>query len=120
MKRTFLVLMLCTLIFGCASPESRFPPHKEAVYITSGTLPDEVKFEFIENLFVEIDPAPAVAVKKVMADKARKLGGDAIIQFVTGYKPRFALTFSARYGSGQVVKITENKDAMPKYGIELY
>jgi hypothetical protein len=105
----FLIPFVVTA--GCSSTQSRYPAHNKGILITEGTLPAEVKYEFIESLFVEIDPAPVVAVKMVMADKARLLGGDAIIQFVAGYKPRLSLTFSGRYGSGQVVKITENKEA---------
>ena len=87
-------------------------------------MPSGVSFETVDHILVEVAPGPVVSLKKAMADKARRLGGDAILQFVTGHKPRigiFKFGFVARYGSGRVVKITENREeVMSKFQLDMY
>ena len=113
MKKTVLLLTACALGLGCSGNRiaSKYEPHNRTIFITKESLPASEQFEVIGTLMVEKDPCPVAVVTDILASQARKLGADAIIQFTTGIKPRLALTFTARYGTGVAIKVLGDSEA---------
>ncbi len=111
MLKVVTCAMIACLLFGCSSPTqniSKYPPHTNKIFITEQSLPVSVEFDLVAT--VEGDkgsPWSSTAICQDLADKARKLGGDAIIQFDTSYQWRF-FSLGSRYGSGQVVKFMDD------------
>jgi len=99
-----LVFNSCSVI---KESSNTYPPHKNKVFLTRETLPPEAKFDIIATIDISKTVGGSIdRVKVGMADKARKLGADAIIGFNTWRQP-CGWSWSAPQGTGQAVKITD-------------
>ncbi len=82
---------------------STYPPHGDRVYVTSASLP-AVKYEVLGLL--DVWYGSSGSVPQSLADAARNIGADAVVEFIKWYPPA-GLSWGAPYGSAKAVKITE-------------
>jgi hypothetical protein len=86
---------------------TRYAPHSKGVYITRTSLPTTVKYEVLAQL--EVGTVWYGSFDKVLdalADGARKLGADAVVDVKTWHQPA-GWSWAAPHGSGKAVKIIE-------------
>jgi hypothetical protein len=92
-----------------AISQQRYPAHNDKVFITEQSLPSSVEFELISNIDVgKIWYGSSSNVLTSMADKARELGANAIIQVKMWHQPS-GFSWAAPHGSGQAVRINDIK-----------
>ncbi len=80
-----------------------YPPHTNRVYVTSGS-PPAVKYEVLGLLYVWYGSSGGVL--QSLADAARILGADAVVEVIT-WNPPAGWSRWAPYGSAKAVKIKE-------------
>lgn len=121
--KTFGVF-LCVFLYSCSahnpfiltnttqsSPVSRnkYPAHNDRVFITEESLPSSVEFDLVSTIDVgKIWYGSSENVLTSMADRARELGANAIIQAKTWHQPS-GFSWAAPHGSGQAVRIGDNE-----------
>ena len=87
--------------------EANFPPHTEKVFLTEQPLPSTVKFEPISTIDVgKVWYGSSKSVYKSMAERARQLGANAVVQVKTWHQPA-GYSWSAPHGSGQAIHVDD-------------
>jgi hypothetical protein len=87
--------------------EAKFPPHSDQVFFTEGSLPPNVEFELISTIDVgKVWYGTSKSAYKSMAERARQLGANAVIQVKTWHQPS-GYSWSAPHGSGQAIHIDD-------------
>ena len=90
-------------------PSTQFPPTSERVFITAQALPANVQYDVISKIDVgNIWYGSSENSFIAMAQRARELGANAIIQALTWYQPS-GFSWSAPHGSGLAVRIKDIK-----------
>ena len=94
-----------------------YPSHANRVRVSPENLPAGVAFEVIgtidtgSNWYGGLDEA-----KKMMADRAREMGADAVVEAKEWHQPS-GFSWAAPHGSGVAVKLVDptsvNLDALP-------
>ncbi len=85
----------------------KYAAHSNRVYVTSASLPVTVKYEVLGQLEVgKVWYGSSGSVLQSLADGARKLGADAVVEVKTWHQPS-GWSWWAPHGSGKAVKITE-------------
>jgi hypothetical protein len=85
----------------------KYPAHTRKVYVSESGLPATVHFEVLENIEVgKVWYGSDGNVKESMADRARQIGADAVIEVKTWHQPS-GFSWAAPHGSGKAVKIVE-------------
>jgi hypothetical protein len=119
----FLTLTVATLVVSACSAhnpfivsnrtvsvpvsESTFPTHSDKVFITKQPLPSTVTYQPISTIDVgKVWYGSSESVYTSMADRARQLGANAVIQVKTWHQPS-GYSWSAPHGSGQAVHIDD-------------
>ena len=97
--------------------QSKYPAHHHMVFITEQSLPASVKSELISTIDVgKIWYGSSTGVLISMADRARELGANGIVQVKTWKQPS-GFSWAAPHGSGQAVLISDIK-ALQSIGIK--
>jgi hypothetical protein len=96
--------------------QSKYPAHHDRVFITEQSLPAGVEFELISTIDVgKIWYGSSNSVLGSMADRARELGANGIVQAKTWRQPS-GFSWAAPHGSGQAVRVRDIK-ALESLGI---
>ena len=86
---------------------TKYAPHSDRVFVTSASLPTTAKYEVLGQLEVgKVWYGSSHDVLQSLADGARKLGADAVVEVKTWHQPS-GWSWAAPHGSGKAVKITE-------------
>jgi len=86
---------------------AKYPPHSNRVYVTIANLPTTIKYEVLGSLEVgKVWYGSSDDVLQSLADGARNLGADAVVEVKTWHQPS-GWSWAAPHGSGTAVKITE-------------
>lgn len=87
--------------------EAKFPPHSDKVFFTEQSLPSTVKFELISAIDVgKVWYGSKGRVYKSMAERARQLGANAVVQVKTWRQPS-GFSWAAPHGSGQAIHVED-------------
>ncbi len=86
---------------------TRYAPHSSRILVTSANLPATAKYEVLGQLEVgKVWYGSSRNVLQSLADGARNLGADAVVEVKTWRQPS-GWSWAAPHGSGMAVKITE-------------
>jgi len=95
---------------------SKYPAHHDKVFVTEQSLPAGVAFEVISTIDVgKIWYGSSNNVLSSMAERARELGANAVIQVKTWHQPS-GFSWAAPHGSGQAVRIAD-MEALKSLGV---
>jgi hypothetical protein len=98
--------------------KSKYPAHHDRVFITEQSLPAGVDFELLSTIDVgKIWYGSSENVLISMADRARELGANGIIQAKTWTQPS-GFSWAAPHGSGQAVRMSDI-NAIESLGIKV-
>ena len=87
--------------------EAKFPPHSDKVFFTEQSLPSTVKFELISAIDVgKVWYGSKERVYKTMAERARQLGANAVVEVKTRRQPS-GYSWAAPHGSGQAIHVDD-------------
>lgn len=87
--------------------EAKFSPHSDKVFFTKQPLPLSVKFELISTIDVgKVWYGSSKSVYESMAERARQLGANAVVQVKTWHQPS-GYSWSAPHGSGQAIHVDD-------------
>lgn len=87
--------------------EAKFSPHSDQVFFTEQSLPSDVSFELISTIDVgKVWYGSSKRVYKSMAERARQLGANAVIQVKMWHQPS-GYSWYAPHGSGQAIHIDD-------------
>lgn len=101
-----------------AVSQSKYPAHYDKVFITEQSLPAGVEFELLSTIDVgKIWYGSSENVLISMADRARELGANGIIQAKTWKQPS-GFSWAAPHGSGQAVRVRDI-NAIESLGIKV-
>ena len=123
MRRLLATIMLIGLL-GCTSPHNAFiatnqtagrplsptsyAGHSNKVFVTEQSLPPGVSFETLEAIDVgKVWYGSSQDVKQSMADRARMIGADAVVEVKTWHQPA-GWSWAAPHGSGKAVRFSES------------
>lgn len=113
----FLATVVTTIFGACAAHSPmivkntvdttpaavQLAPHHEKVFVTEDTLPASA-YEFVSVIDVgKIWYGGSTSVLVSMADRARQLGADAVIDVRTWHQPS-GFSWAAPHGSGKAIK----------------
>ena len=99
------MIMTSTTDVQPTAASTKYPPHSNKVFITSGNLPSSVKYEVLGQLDVgKVWYGDSDNALEALADGARKLGADAVIEVKTWHQPS-GWSWAAPHGAGKAVKI---------------
>jgi len=125
------LLLVCLILAGCSahsplilknttdsSPvQSSFPASQDKVFITKQSLPQGVAYVSISTIDVgKIWYGSTDGVLASLADRARELGANAVIETKTWHQPA-GFAWAAPEGSGLAVRVTDTK-ALEASGVE--
>jgi uncharacterized protein YbjQ (UPF0145 family) len=86
---------------------SKYEPHNNRIYVTSANAPATAKYEVLGQVEVgKVWYGSSQDVLQSLADAARKLGADAVVEVQTWLQPS-GWSWAAPHGSGKAIKITE-------------
>ncbi|MDX2300228.1 MAG: hypothetical protein NW204_10930 [Xanthomonadaceae bacterium] len=84
-----------------------YESHSNRIYVTRAALPPTAKYEVLGDLEVgKVWYGSSGKVLVSLADGARKLGADAVVEVKTWHQPS-GWSWAAPHGSGKAIKITE-------------
>ncbi len=87
--------------------QTKYPPHHDKVFVTEQALPADVEFDLIGTIDVgKVWYGSSQNVLTSMADRARELGANAVIQAKTWHQPS-GFSWAAPHGSGQAVHLKD-------------
>ena len=87
---------------------TKYQPHSNRVFVTSTILPTTAQYEVLGTLEVgKIWYGSSDNVLQSLADGARELGADAVMDVKTWHQPS-GWSWAAPHGSGKAVKITKS------------
>ena len=96
---------------------TKYPSHDNKVFLTKESLLPGTEFEVIASIEVgKVWYGSPRGVYKTMADRARKLGADAVIEISTWHQPA-GFSWAAPQGSGKVIKLID-RSSVDFSGIE--
>ena len=88
-----------------AVSQTRYPAHSNKVLLTSETLPKSEKIEVLEAIEVgKVWYGSSKNVALSMAERARAIGADAVLEYKTWHQPS-GFSWFAPHGSGKAIKI---------------
>jgi hypothetical protein len=121
-NRIALTLVMALLLTGCSAHSpfiltsttdvnqtsaTRYAPHSSRILVTRASLPPTAKYEVLGQLEVgKVWYGSSRNVLQSLADGARNLGADAVVEVKTWHQPS-GWSWAAPHGSGMAVKITE-------------
>ena len=83
----------------------QYSEHNNRVYVTTASLPGTVKYEVLANLEIgKVWYGSSKNVLQSLADGARKVGADAVVDVKTWHQPS-GWSWAAPHGSGKAIKI---------------
>jgi hypothetical protein len=89
--------------------QAKYSAHNDKVFITAQSLPASAGFDLISTIDVgQIWYGSSGDVYTSLANRARELGANAVIQVKTWRQPS-GFSWAAPHGSGQAVRISEIK-----------
>jgi hypothetical protein len=101
------MIMTSTTDVKPTTASAKYSPHSNKVFVTSGNLPTTVKYEDLGQLDVgKVWYGDSDNALEALADGARKLGADAVIEVKTWHQPS-GWSWAAPHGAGKAVKITQ-------------
>jgi hypothetical protein len=120
--KTIISFLMLIVLCGCSSPHNAFiitnqtavhvvstnsyPSHTNEVFVTEESLPLSVKYELLETIEVgKVWYGSSRNVKESLADMARMIGADAVVDVKTWHQPS-GWSWAAPHGSGKAVKIS--------------
>lgn len=122
MKFSHLAWLLALALTGCAAHSpmiiktttdarqvsaNKYAAHDKQVFVTADSLPSTAKYEVLGRVEVRRGwYGSADNALADLADGARKLGADAVVEVKTWHQPS-AWAWSAPHGSGLAVKIVD-------------
>jgi len=87
--------------------EKKYPPHQNKVFVTNQLLPESARYEVLGKLEVgKVWYGSSHKVLESLADGARELGADAVVEVKTWHQPS-GWSWAAPHGSGKAVKIID-------------
>ena len=133
MKKIFIALLLASsFLSGCAvhSPmlgfnrtvltnqtKANYASHTNEVFVTKAKLPESIPYEHICKVDVgKVWWGGHGWVMKDMANRARKVGGNAVVE-VNVWKQPSGWAWAAPHGNGQIIKVADPQ-ALKDAGIE--
>lgn len=88
---------------------AKYAAHGDKVYVTASSLPESVKYEVLGQLDVgKVWYGSSENALESLADGARKLGADAVVEVKTWHQPS-GWAWAAPHGSGKAIKFA-NRD----------
>ena len=82
-----------------------YPAHSNLVFVTSAAMPTNLPSELLEQIDVgNVWYTSSRTVKQTMADRARELGADAVVE-VKEWRQMSGFSWSAPHGSGKAIKL---------------
>lgn len=88
--------------------KTKYPSHNNFVYLTKSALPADAQYEVLAKLEVgKVWYGSSNDVLQSLADGARKLGADAVIEVKTWRQPS-GWSWAAPHGSGKAIKVIES------------
>jgi uncharacterized protein YbjQ (UPF0145 family) len=116
--KTILVSITCILLSGCAGRAvnnavdrgTAMAPHVEPVCMLKSPLPSSIRYSIVgeinssQQFYGSSEP-----LIPLMADEARKMGADAVVNLKLGHKMGM-LAWSRPYGLGTGVKLANPGD----------
>ena len=88
-----------------------FPPHSERVFVTNQSLPQSVRYDIVGNIDVGSNwYGSNDKAHRMLADKARELGANAVIQ-VNVWRQPSGSSWAAPHARGTAVKILDPEKA---------
>ena len=122
MKVSSLVTIFCLLLTACSAHSplivkdttdsklvtpNKYAPTHDRVFVTQQSLPVGVDFDVIGTIEVgKVWYGSSDNVLTSMADRARELGANAVIQAKTWHQPS-GFSWAAPHGSGEAVRIKD-------------
>jgi uncharacterized protein YbjQ (UPF0145 family) len=122
MKHFISVFVIVFVLAGCSAHNpfivknttevnqfeaTKYPPHNNRVFVTSESLSATAKYEVLGAFEVgKVWYGSSDKVLQSLADGARKLGADAVVEVKTWHQPS-GWSWAAPHGSGKAVKITD-------------
>jgi hypothetical protein len=121
-RGSIFVTVLCLVLSACSahspfimknttesavvSPK-KYPPNHDKVFVTEQSLPAGVDYDVIGTIEVgKVWYGSSDNVLTSMADRARELGANAVIQVKTWHQPS-GFSWAAPHGSGEAVRIKD-------------
>lgn len=87
---------------------TRYPSHAREVFVTEEGLGPQARYELLEQ--IEVGKAWYGSSKDVlesMADRARQIGADAVVEVKTWHQPS-GWSWAAPHGSGEAVRFADS------------
>ena len=125
-KKTYKFLYLFLIIFGlsgCSAHNpfiitdtidikkqetSKYSEHNNSIYVTTASLPGAVEYEVLAILEVgKIWYGSSKNILQSLADGARKVGADAVVDVKTWHQPS-GFSWAAPHGSGKAIKVIKS------------
>ena len=96
--------------------QTKYPPHHDTVFVTEQPLPSNIAFDVVATIDVgKVWYGSSKNVLVSMADRARELGANAVIDVKTWHQPS-GFSWAAPHGSGQAVHVT-SLDSLKSAGV---
>ncbi len=104
---THSVMRMSNAVSVKNKPATTYAAHKNKVFVTESVLAGSVQCERLGQIDVGmVTYASKDEVLKRMANKARELGADAVVEVRTWYQPA-GWAWRAPQGTGQAIKLTD-------------
>lgn len=85
--------------------QAKYPPYEDKVFVTEQQFPQGTQYDAISPIDVgRTWYGSSDSVLEMMADRARELGANAVIQVATWHQPS-GFSWAAPHGSGQAIRI---------------
>jgi hypothetical protein len=113
LTKFFLATTLCAITTSCSTQTSKplasYPQYQGRVFITEESPPANIEFDMISTIEVGKNwYGSSNNALTSMADRARELGANAIIQSKTWFAPS-GFSWAAPHASGQAIHIKDIK-----------
>jgi hypothetical protein len=121
-RGSIFVTVLCLVLSACAAHSpfimkdttdsavaspNKYPANHDKVFVTEQSLPAGVDYDVIGTIEVgKVWYGSSDNVVTSMADRARELGANAVIQVKTWHQPS-GFSWAAPHGSGEAVRIKD-------------
>lgn len=121
MKKIGLILVIISVfVMGCSAHNpfiiknttestklSKYSPHTKKIFITRESLLTTDDFELISTIEIgKVWYGSSRSIYNAMANKARELGADAVIELKTWHQPS-GWSWAAPHGSGKAIKFID-------------
>jgi len=122
MRQIVWIAFLAVLVSGCSAhnpfiiknttdtlivSQTKYTSHNNPVYVTEASLPSNKIYEVLAQLEVgKVWYGSSADVLQSLADGAREIGADAVIEVKTWLQPS-GWSWAAPHGSGKAIKVSE-------------